>query len=199
MRRRQPRMPIEVRREQVLDAALRLITEHGYSAASMEAIAREAKLAKPRVYAAYPDRGLLLKALFEREQDRMITALADAMPQLGPGIEFDSTLVAALTNLLVMVRDDPEPWGLLLASVDEAPVIVRDYAEAGRSLALERLRALLELGLGARPGLEGLDAELAAYSLLAAGEQAVKLVLADPDKFTPERYERFVRDILAAL
>jgi AcrR family transcriptional regulator len=33
-------MPIEVRREQVLDAALRLISEHGYSAASMEASAR---------------------------------------------------------------------------------------------------------------------------------------------------------------
>ena len=42
-------MPIEVRREQVLDAALRLITEHGYGATSMEAIAREARLAKAKI------------------------------------------------------------------------------------------------------------------------------------------------------
>jgi AcrR family transcriptional regulator len=33
-------MPIEVRREQVLDAALKLISEHGYQAATMDAIAR---------------------------------------------------------------------------------------------------------------------------------------------------------------
>ncbi|HEX4246679.1 MAG TPA: helix-turn-helix domain-containing protein, partial [Pseudonocardia sp.] len=49
-RARQPRMPIEVRREQVLDATLKLITERGYAAASMEAVAREVDLAKPRVY-----------------------------------------------------------------------------------------------------------------------------------------------------
>jgi AcrR family transcriptional regulator len=199
VRRRQPRMPIEVRREQVLDAAMRLITKHGYSAASMEAIAREAKLAKPRIYAAYPDRGLLLMALLEREQDRIIAALADAMPQFDPELGFDNTLVAAMTNLLGAVRSDPEPWQLLIAPADEAPPSVRAHADAGRAYALERLRELLEWGLSARPALEELDVELAAYTLLAAGEQAVKLVLANPDTFTAERYQRFARSILAAL
>jgi AcrR family transcriptional regulator len=198
-RRRQPRMPIEVRREQVLDAAMRLITQDGYAAASMEAIARQAKLAKPRIYAAYPDRGLLLTALLEREQKRMIEALADAMPQFDPEVGIDGILVAALTNLLEAVTDDPEPWRLLMAPADEAPPLVRAHVEAGRSFALGRLRAVLEWGLKARPGLEGLDVELAAYTLLAAGEQAVKLVLADRDTFTPDRYERFARSILAAL
>jgi AcrR family transcriptional regulator len=198
-RRRQPRMPIEVRREQVLDAALRLITEHGYAAASMEAIAREATLAKPRVYAAYPERGLLLKALLEREQQRMIATLAEAMPQFDPELGFDDTLVAAMTNLLGAVRDDPQPWRLLLAPADEAPPIVRAHAEAGRSFALAQLRALLEWGLGSRPGLEELDVELAAYTLLATGEQAVKLILTDPRAFTPERYERFARSLLTGL
>jgi AcrR family transcriptional regulator len=64
-RTRQPRMPIEVRREQVLDVALKLIVEKGYAAATMEAVAREADLAKPRVYSAYPGRGPLLRALLE--------------------------------------------------------------------------------------------------------------------------------------
>jgi hypothetical protein len=151
------------------------------------------------VYAAYPDRGLLLKALLEREQRHMIAALAEAMPQFDSEVGFDRTLVAALTNLLGMVRDDPQPWRLLLAPADEAPPIVRAHVDAGMSFALARLRALLEWGLDARRGLEELDVELAAYALLAAGEQAVKLVLADPDTFTAERYERFARSILAAL
>ncbi|MFD6157212.1 helix-turn-helix domain-containing protein [Nocardia sp. NPDC060256] len=48
-RHRQPRMRLAVRREQVLDAALRLVTQHGYAAITMEAVAREAELAKPHV------------------------------------------------------------------------------------------------------------------------------------------------------
>src|SRR5882757_2405021 len=79
-RSRQPRMPIEVRREQVLDATLKLIVERGYPAATMEAVARQAELAKPRVYSAYPGRGPLLRALLEREERRVVTALAEAMP-----------------------------------------------------------------------------------------------------------------------
>ena len=55
-RKRQPRMPIEARRDQILDGALRLIIERGYTAASMEAIAREANIAKPRVYTAIAER-----------------------------------------------------------------------------------------------------------------------------------------------
>ena len=47
-------MPIAVRREQALDAALALIADHGYGAITMEAIAREGNLAKPVLYNAYP-------------------------------------------------------------------------------------------------------------------------------------------------
>jgi AcrR family transcriptional regulator len=59
-------MPIDARRDQILDAAQRLIIADGYAAASMEAIAREANLVKPRVYAGYSGRGQLLRTLLER-------------------------------------------------------------------------------------------------------------------------------------
>ncbi|MDT5015778.1 MAG: hypothetical protein QOD39_1938, partial [Mycobacterium sp.] len=91
-RKRQPRMPIEARRDQILEAALRLITAQGYSAATMEAIAREADIAKPRVYAAYPGREPLMQALLEREEARIIAALATAMPALHGDIDFEPTL-----------------------------------------------------------------------------------------------------------
>jgi hypothetical protein len=32
--------------------------------------------------------------------------------------------------------------------------------------------------------------------LLAIGEQAVRMVLADPEEFTPDRWERFARALL---
>jgi hypothetical protein len=59
------------------------------------------------------------------------------------------------------------------------------------------LRVLLRWGHDRRPGLANLDLDLLALSLLAIGEQAVRMILSDPDGFTSERYGRFARALLA--
>jgi AcrR family transcriptional regulator len=189
-------MPIEVRREQVLDTALRLVLRDGYPAVTMEAVARQAELAKPRVYTAYPGRGPLLLALLEREQRRAIAELADAMPALIPDTDFDTALVAAATNLLTAVAAHPGPWQLLILPADDAPPEVREHLRARRQFALDRLRALIEWGRAGRPALERLDRELLAVTLLAAGEQAVRLTLAQPDDYPAERFREFLTSML---
>ncbi|WP_328608198.1 TetR/AcrR family transcriptional regulator [Amycolatopsis sp. NBC_00345] len=198
-RRRQPRMPIDVRRAQVLDAALRLILRDGYAAATMEAIAREVQLAKPRVYSAYPGRGPLLAALLEREQQRMVATLAEAMPAFTEDGDVDTILATAMTNLLESATAHPDSWRLLMLATDDTPAEVRDHTAAGREFALQRLRALLDWGRDRRPGLAELDLEIAAQSLLAVGEHAVRLVLTRPEEFTPQRYARFTRSLLGLL
>jgi AcrR family transcriptional regulator len=190
-------MHIDVRREQVLDATLRLINRKGYAALTMEAISREVDLAKPRVYAAYPGLDPLLLALFEREEKRTITALAAAMPAFTETAVLDEILVEAMTNLLKAVEANPESWRLLLTPASDAPAQVRDRFEAGRQFALGRLQELLVWGGDRRPGLADLDLELTAISLLAIGEQAVRMVLSDPEQFTADRYQRFARGLLA--
>lgn len=190
-------MPIEVRREQVLDAALGLVLRDGYPAATMEAIARAADLAKPRVYSAYPGRGPLLLALLEREQQRAIADLAEAMPAFTDDADFDTTLVAAATNLLNAVTAHPEPWQLLIVAADDAPPEVREHVRARRQFALRNLRALLKWGAVQRPALARLDLELTARTLLVAGEDAVRLVLTHPDQYSAERYGNHLRTLLA--
>jgi AcrR family transcriptional regulator len=198
-RKRQPRMPIEARRDQILDAALRLIIERGYTAASMEAIAREANIAKPRVYTAYPTRGELLRALLQREETRIVGALASAMPPLDADIAFESTLTAAATNLFAAVAREPAPWRLLMVPAVEAPPEVLAHVEAGRAFALAHLRSLVKIGSADISGVDDVDVELAARALLAIGEQAVRDLLTDPDQFTVERYSDFVRASVARL
>jgi len=198
-RKRQPRMPIEARRDQVLDAALRLITESGYAAASMEAIARTADIAKPRVYAAYPDRGQLIRALLEREEQHAIAALAEAMPRLSDDIDLPTTLAAAAENLLHAITEHPAAWRLLTLGTDEAPPEAREHYAAARRFALSQLRTLLETGRTNHPWLAGLDLELAAHSLLAVGEQTVRLILTGSPDFTPQRFGGFARSLLRAL
>jgi AcrR family transcriptional regulator len=192
-------MPIEVRREQVLDATLKLITERGYAAASMEAVAREVDLAKPRVYSAYPGRGPLLRALLEREEQRVVATLAEAMPAFTDDADFAETLTAAAVNLLRAVADNPASWQLLMMSADETPLEVREHVSEGRQFALDQLRELLAWGASRRTELSGLDLELTARALLAVGEQAVRLVLTEPAEFTPERYGSFARGLLRTL
>ena len=79
-RRYANRLPRAERREQLLDAALTLIAEHGFGGLSMEAVAREAEIAKTVVYDAFANQEVLLTALLEREQERVFSTIADAVP-----------------------------------------------------------------------------------------------------------------------
>lgn len=56
----------EARTEAILDAAQELILKHGLRGTSMEAIARQAGIAKPTLYAYFPDKPAVFTALVER-------------------------------------------------------------------------------------------------------------------------------------
>ena len=58
--------PAEARKEGILDAAQTLVLKHGLRGTSMEAIARQAGVAKPTLYAYYPDKAAVFAALLER-------------------------------------------------------------------------------------------------------------------------------------
>jgi AcrR family transcriptional regulator len=191
-------MPIEARRQQALDAALRLITEHGYRAVTMNAIAREADLAKPVLYNAYPGLGPLLRALLGRERARGLGALTDAMPNNHPDADPTAALLAWLRHLANAIARNPGPWRLILIPPDETPEVVREHVQAGRDFALDQARALMHalLDQGSPPTV---DRELAAQSLLASAERAAGLMIRDPDEYPPERLVQFAAAFLRAL
>jgi AcrR family transcriptional regulator len=197
-RRYAPRLPPAERREQLLDAALAVIAEHGYGGVSMEAIARAAGVTKPVVYDLFANLGELLRALLEREEARALAQLAEAMPS-APADDPDQLVVDGFTAFLDSVQADPATWRLILLPAEGTPAVVREHVDAGREQVRERLEELLEWGIAARGGPAGIDVELAARSLIAVGEQMARLVLTDPTRFTAERIGRFVGTLLAAL
>jgi AcrR family transcriptional regulator len=172
-------MPIEVRREQVLDAALRIICARGYTAANMEAIAREVGVAKTVVYEAYGTRERLLRALLEREELQLLAAL-----EVPP----EADLLEWIEHGLHAVRANPAEWRLLLAPSEGTPDLVREHLESGRAVVIEHLRRLLA---PFRPP----DPELAAISLLAVAERAAVDVLDGRD---PARWVEFARRMFRA-
>jgi len=82
-RSKRTRLAPQVRRDQILDEAARLILDEGLSAVGMERLARYVGISKALVYNYFPSREALLAALLRREQaelrDRgMATALRAA-------------------------------------------------------------------------------------------------------------------------
>jgi AcrR family transcriptional regulator len=198
-RRYAPRLPPEERREQLLDAALRLIAREGYGGASMEAVAREAGVTKPVVYDAFGGRGEMLRALLEREENRVLQELAWALPALPQDRDPDELLADGVLAFLRAVRAHPDPWRLILLPVDGTPEVVRKHVERGRQAVVEQLQELVRWGLERRGGPAGVDPEIAAYGIRSFAEQAARLALTEPARFTPERLATFTTRLMAGL
>src|SRR5919108_5617565 len=80
-RRRAAHLGPERRRPLVLDAAFDLFLAHGYEGTSMDAIARAAGVTKPVVYACYPSKEELFKALLRREETRVLGEIQGILPE----------------------------------------------------------------------------------------------------------------------
>ncbi len=187
------RLPPEVRQEQVLDAALRLIGEGGPRAFSIEGVAREAGVSKTVVYNAFGTLDRMALALLDREEKRGLAALADAAPSLGgdedPSVVFLEWAVA----LAETVNRDSVSWKLMLMPPAGVPDVVIARIQRGRDLAIAQMTSVLSLLL---PPGTGLDADLAARSIVAAAEEHGRLMLSRPADYSPERIKAFVAALL---
>lgn len=198
-RRYAPRLPPAQRREQLIDAALEVILEHGYGGVSIEAVARTAGVTRPVVYDHFPDLARLLHALVEREEHFSLEQLEEVVPQIATHAgqaEPVEVLAGAVRRFLDAVIERPATWRLILLPLAGTPAIVREHVEVNRARMLKRIEALVQqsINLGQLPS--SLDVELAARAIRDLGEEAGRAVLTDPKRFTPDRYERFVQTVL---
>ena len=90
----QPRRTVAKRNvEAILDGAERLLGRR--EQASISAVAAEAGVSRPTVYAHFPDRERLVEALVERAVRRAMVAIESAEPDRGPAAEALQRLLAA--------------------------------------------------------------------------------------------------------
>jgi AcrR family transcriptional regulator len=162
----------------VLDAALRLFVERGYRGASMEAIGEAAGVTKPVVYECYPSKEALFAALLEREERRLLEAVAAALPRDADADDVEGLAVGAFTALLQAAADAPDSWRVVFGSEHGADPAVRRRFRAGREAVVGQLAALLA-DLFARRDLTGDDrlAHALAELLTSLGEGGVRVML----------------------
>ena len=186
------------RREQLIDAALQVIVEQGYAGVSIEATARTAGVTRPVIYDHFPNLGALLQALIEREERIALQQLAQVVPEPDPDRRDDALalLTAGIREFLEAVASRPSTWRIILLPLEGTPAIVRQHVKTNRARILERLQELVRWGTAGDELSGGLDVELAARSIMALAEEAGRQVLTDPERFSPERYERFAAVVM---
>jgi AcrR family transcriptional regulator len=160
------RLAPEVRRRQVLDAAIAVFSEEGLHGASMDAIATRAGVSKPLVYAHGGTKDELFAACLAREAERLVMAMTAAVGLRAPGADDDgqARLYRALRAFFHAVTTHREGWTVLYrqASTGEFAGIV----DAARRRIVQHAAELLapELGGSVRA------AEPVAHTLVGAAE-----------------------------
>jgi AcrR family transcriptional regulator len=177
---------MEVRREQLMDAALAVIVRDGYGGVSVDAIAKEAGVTRPVVYGAFDGLGDLLTALLDRQQVRAFGRLLAALPDDADPADPVALVEIAIERLATMLRDDPDTWRPILQLPDGLPVAVLQRIEADRERVREIFAGLIGNVSEQQEG-PAFDADLYAHALLAVVEHFGRLLLDDPDRFTTER------------
>jgi AcrR family transcriptional regulator len=198
-RRYAPRLPPGERREQLIDAALRVIVQNGYEGISVEAVARAAGVTRPVVYDHFPNLAHLLQALIAREESYSLEQLSEVAPPTASGEDPVELVAGGVRRFLEAVSARPATWRLILLPLDGTPAIVRDHVESNRAQMLERIELLVKRSAERGQLPPDLDVELAARTIRDLGEEAGRMVLTDPEHYSPERYGRFVESILRLL
>ena len=194
-----PRLPREQRRDQLLDAALDVLDGCQVHELSIEAVAARADIGKPVVYTAFGSRTELVEALLNREHERGLAQVREAMPddltKLGPTGAYAATVSAFLRA----VRQNPTRWRLILTVPDSAPREYRDSLGAARSTILAQAEQLAKAGAVLQPQLSNVDPVLLAHTMLSFAEMLGRLAITDPESYPQERLEQFATDAMALL
>lgn len=155
-------------RSRILDAAVRELVARGLAAASTNAIARRARVAKGLVFHYFPSKDELVSAAYEHVAVPLTDALL-AVPAPWPRDLFERLHAFTLHRLRVF-QHDPLTYQLVMMIASDAPPAVRERVDA--RLAELRARAWPRF-------LEGVDASRLRHGISLAGALDTLAVLGD--------------------
>jgi AcrR family transcriptional regulator len=172
------RLSPEVRRKQVLDAAVAVFSEEGFHEASMEAVAARAGVSKPMVYVHGGTKEELFATCLQREGERLLRTVTQAVtetegPDGVPGQRHDpeTRLWLGLRAFFGAVTTRRAGWAVLYRQASTG-AFAADIA-AMRTRIVERVAALLADGLETPREAEAPTAAMIAplaYTLVGAAE-----------------------------
>jgi len=160
-RKRRP----DARPGEIIEAALELFSQRGFSATRLEDVAARAGLSKAAIYLYFEDKTALLKAVVQETIGAKIAQVRSAASPAGP-------VSPVLRQLLMMVAAGvrntrlPDIIKLVISESRAHPDIGRHYLDNVIGQVLPMAQALIERGI-ASGEFRSIDARLAVKSLIA--------------------------------
>ncbi|MFC4593227.1 TetR/AcrR family transcriptional regulator [Sphingobium tyrosinilyticum] len=135
----------------ILDAALQLFLTNGYGATSMKRIGEEAGVAPNTLYARFPEKATLFRAIVEWKT--AVWKVTNPPRYAKPGSPISEVIEVAMNAMFeAMDREDVSAMGRLLAQETERfPELAQIYSETaarvGQEGLIESMRASSDCGL----------------------------------------------------
>src|SRR3954469_8973648 len=174
------RMRASDRRERILDITHAIVDAEGFHAATINRIATEAGVTRTVIYQHFGDLSHLFVALVDREADRAQRQFVEAIAHT----DEDRTDVFAETSARVLRAADAPPatWRLFLVPPQGAPPELHERLAAAQTLVRAYIANVLLTIDSDLP-----DPEYTARIVNAAGDELLRLRLANPQEATTER------------
>jgi len=128
------------KRARILDAALRVFSQSGYSGASMDAIAETAEVSKPTLYMYFGSKEQLFESMMLARRDAMLEAFLDPSGNMVDDLHAFAWRYADAVmdkNMLSLAR-------LIIGESQRFPEIGRAYQKAGPDRLLQGIIIYLE-------------------------------------------------------
>ena len=170
------RLPRAVREQQMLDAAVQMLSVNGYHETSMDVIAAQAQISKPMLYLYYGSKEELFAACLSRELSRFIEAVrADIDLKLSPRELLRRTII----SVLQYIDANRASWIVLYTQATSSQAFAHTVRE-GRERIIDMVARLLESGT--RDPAPDSDFHMIAVALVGAGEAvAARVSVGDAD------------------
>jgi len=192
-RQRAAHLGPERRRPLVLDAAFHLFLERGYEGTSMEAIAAAAGVTKPVVYACFDSKEELFEALLRREEERVLDTIQASLPADANVDDPEPLLIDGLTAFLRAVAESPDAYRIIFLG-EGATTALAQRIQRARGAQVEAVAALSRAWLKRRDTSIDIDASARLFATVVVGlaESGARVMLNDPDTWSPERLGRML-------
>jgi AcrR family transcriptional regulator len=153
-------------RSRILDAVAHCFAERGYHETSVDRVVQRARTSKSAFYACFPNKEMAFAALLEREGERLLHAVEQAIvTEDDPGRKARSGIATFVSDC---AANRATARILLVESVGMSPAI-----EAARRALHARFAEMIQAQAHAQRSAQALDLEVVAYALVGAVNEAV--------------------------
>jgi AcrR family transcriptional regulator len=131
MESKKKRLTAAQRRAQLLGVGRKVFAKHGFTAGSVEEIARVAKVSKPIIYEHFGGKEGLYAVIVDREMDALVQRIAVNIAEGSARRRFERAVLAFLTY----VKDEPDGFAVLTRDAPMTiagkgmPSVISDLAE----------------------------------------------------------------------